>query len=193
MGSRAGGEPKALGGTSPLDDVPPRSLPFGRDLLSVKGGARWAISVFARRSACRSGSSGAEEAGFPARRVSTTSSSRRHCGRHAQRERDRRARRPLRSPRSCRSAFESLESGRACDVSMACHWAVNMASSASHGKRWGHALHAQPRRDHGPAGVADPASRETCAASRSPSATTPEATSPACSTCRPSSRRRRRG
>jgi NitT/TauT family transport system substrate-binding protein len=36
-------------------------------------------------------------------------------------------------------AFESMEAGRACDVSSACHWAVNMASSASHGMMWGHA------------------------------------------------------
>ena len=34
-------------------------------------------------------------------------------------------------------AFESMESGRACEVSSACHWAVNMASSASHGLMWG--------------------------------------------------------
>ena len=31
-------------------------------------------------------------------------------------------------------AFESMESGRACEVSSACHWAINMASSADHGK-----------------------------------------------------------
>ena len=36
-------------------------------------------------------------------------------------------------------AFESMEAGRACDVSSACHWAVNMASSAEHGRMWGHA------------------------------------------------------
>jgi hypothetical protein len=36
-------------------------------------------------------------------------------------------------------AFESMEAGRACDVSSACHWAVNMASSADHGRMWGHA------------------------------------------------------
>jgi NitT/TauT family transport system substrate-binding protein len=38
-----------------------------------------------------------------------------------------------------RGAFEGLEAGRACDVSMACHWAVNMASSGDHGRMWGHA------------------------------------------------------
>lgn len=42
-------------------------------------------------------------------------------------------------PQVVRGAFEGLEEGRACDVSMACHWAVNMASSAEHGRMWGHA------------------------------------------------------
>lgn len=41
-------------------------------------------------------------------------------------------------------AFESMESGRACDVSSACHWAVNMASSAEHGFMWGHAYSMTP-------------------------------------------------
>jgi len=36
-------------------------------------------------------------------------------------------------------AFESMEDGRACEVSSACHWAVNMASSGDHGLMWGHA------------------------------------------------------
>ena len=36
-------------------------------------------------------------------------------------------------------AFETMEAGRACDVSSACHWAVNMAGSAGHGMMWGHA------------------------------------------------------
>jgi NitT/TauT family transport system substrate-binding protein len=36
-------------------------------------------------------------------------------------------------------AFESMEAGRACDVSSACHWAVNMAASAEHGKMYGKA------------------------------------------------------
>src|ERR671930_2592185 len=34
-------------------------------------------------------------------------------------------------------AFEDMEQGRACDVSAACHWAVNAAASAGHGKMWG--------------------------------------------------------
>jgi NitT/TauT family transport system substrate-binding protein len=41
-------------------------------------------------------------------------------------------------------AFESMESGRACEVSSACHWAVNMASSAEHGIMWGHAYSMTP-------------------------------------------------
>jgi NitT/TauT family transport system substrate-binding protein len=36
-------------------------------------------------------------------------------------------------------AFERLEEGRGCDVNMACHWAVNMASSGERGRMWGHA------------------------------------------------------
>jgi len=41
-------------------------------------------------------------------------------------------------------AFESMEAGRACDVSSACHWAVNMASSTVHGVMWGHAYGVTP-------------------------------------------------
>ena len=43
-----------------------------------------------------------------------------------------------------RGAFESYEAGRACEVSSACHWAVNMASSADHGMMWGHAYSVGP-------------------------------------------------
>jgi len=47
---------------------------------------------------------------------------------------------PKRSvPQIEHGAFESLEAGRDCDVSMACHWAVNMASSTQVGRMWGHA------------------------------------------------------
>ncbi len=41
-------------------------------------------------------------------------------------------------------AYESLEDGRGCHVSSACHWAVNMASSANHGKMWGEAYGVVP-------------------------------------------------
>ena len=43
-----------------------------------------------------------------------------------------------------RGAFESMEAGRACDVSSACHWAVGMAASAQHGRMWGHAYSVTP-------------------------------------------------
>ena len=36
-------------------------------------------------------------------------------------------------------AFEDMEKGRTCDVSAACHWAVNAAASSGHGKMWGKA------------------------------------------------------
>src|SRR5919108_1254547 len=41
-------------------------------------------------------------------------------------------------------AFESMEVGRACHVSAACHWAVNMAASAQPGRMWGHAYSVTP-------------------------------------------------
>ncbi len=41
-------------------------------------------------------------------------------------------------------AYESYESGRACNVSAACHWTVNMAASAGHGKMWGNAYSVTP-------------------------------------------------
>jgi NitT/TauT family transport system substrate-binding protein len=36
-------------------------------------------------------------------------------------------------------AFEDMEQGRSCNVSAACHWAVNAAASTEHGKMWGKA------------------------------------------------------
>ncbi|HWC29608.1 MAG TPA: hypothetical protein VG845_05940, partial [Dehalococcoidia bacterium] len=48
------------------------------------------------------------------------------------------------APQVLNGAFESMEAGRACDVSSACHWAVNMASSAVHGVMWGHAYGVTP-------------------------------------------------
>jgi NitT/TauT family transport system substrate-binding protein len=41
-------------------------------------------------------------------------------------------------------AFETMEAGRSCDISAACHWAVNMAASGEHGKMWGHAYSVTP-------------------------------------------------
>ena len=42
-------------------------------------------------------------------------------------------------PEVKRGAFESLEAGRTCDISAACHWAVSMAASGAHGNMWEHA------------------------------------------------------
>lgn len=43
-----------------------------------------------------------------------------------------------------RGAFESMQAGRACEVSSACHWAVNVAATAQHGRMWGHAYAVTP-------------------------------------------------
>jgi NitT/TauT family transport system substrate-binding protein len=49
------------------------------------------------------------------------------------------------APREVRQgAFESMEAGRACEVSAACHWAVGAAASAQHGRMWGHAYSVTP-------------------------------------------------
>ena len=47
-------------------------------------------------------------------------------------------------PELRRGAFESYEDGRDCHVSEACHWTVNMASSAGHGRMWAHAYSVAP-------------------------------------------------
>jgi NitT/TauT family transport system substrate-binding protein len=41
-------------------------------------------------------------------------------------------------------AFETMEAGRTCDISSACHWAVNVAASGQHGRMWGHAYSVTP-------------------------------------------------
>jgi len=41
-------------------------------------------------------------------------------------------------------AFETMEAGRTCDISSACHWAVSMAASGQHGQMWGHAYSVTP-------------------------------------------------
>jgi NitT/TauT family transport system substrate-binding protein len=51
---------------------------------------------------------------------------------------------PVAAPTVTHGAFESYADGRACEVSSACHWAVNMASSAQHGRMWGHAYSIAP-------------------------------------------------
>jgi NitT/TauT family transport system substrate-binding protein len=40
--------------------------------------------------------------------------------------------------------FETYAAGRACDISSACHWAVNEAASAQFGRMWGHAYSVTP-------------------------------------------------
>ena len=41
-------------------------------------------------------------------------------------------------------AYETMEAGNACSVGSACHWAVNQAATASHGKMWGNAYSVTP-------------------------------------------------
>jgi hypothetical protein len=41
-------------------------------------------------------------------------------------------------------AFEDMSQGRTCDVSSACHWAVNAAAATSHGRMYGHAYSLSP-------------------------------------------------
>lgn len=40
--------------------------------------------------------------------------------------------------------FETYAAGRACDVSSACHWAVNEAATAQYGRMWGKAYSVTP-------------------------------------------------
>jgi len=42
-------------------------------------------------------------------------------------------------------AFEHMaDTARTCDISSACHWAVNMAATSDHGRMWGHAYSVTP-------------------------------------------------
>src|SRR5271154_540937 len=41
-------------------------------------------------------------------------------------------------------AYQSIEEGRACDVSGACHWTVNVAASSGHGKLYADAYSVSP-------------------------------------------------
>jgi NitT/TauT family transport system substrate-binding protein len=41
-------------------------------------------------------------------------------------------------------AFEDMSNGRSCDVSSACHWAVNAAAATNHGRMYGHAYSLSP-------------------------------------------------
>lgn len=47
-------------------------------------------------------------------------------------------------PETRRGAFESIEDGLDCHLSAACHWTVNMAAAAGHGKMWGHCYSVTP-------------------------------------------------
>jgi hypothetical protein len=53
--------------------------------------------------------------------------------------------RPRRTERGLEyGAYESYEHGREATVSCACHWTVNMAASADHGRLWGEAYSVSP-------------------------------------------------
>lgn len=41
-------------------------------------------------------------------------------------------------------AFESMQAGRQCEVSGACHWAINAAAVEGHGRMWGRAYAVAP-------------------------------------------------
>ena len=41
-------------------------------------------------------------------------------------------------------AYQTFEQGRSCDVSSACHWTVNVAASAGHGKMYGDCYSVSP-------------------------------------------------
>ncbi|HEX5115375.1 MAG TPA: hypothetical protein VFW65_09290 [Pseudonocardiaceae bacterium] len=43
-----------------------------------------------------------------------------------------------------KGAFEDMSAGRACDVSAACHWAVNAAATGGAGRMWAHAYSVTP-------------------------------------------------
>jgi hypothetical protein len=47
-------------------------------------------------------------------------------------------------PDNLNGAFQTYEKGRDASISCACHWTVNMAASASHGRLWGEAYSVSP-------------------------------------------------
>lgn len=47
-------------------------------------------------------------------------------------------------PHQIRGAYQTIEDGRTCDVSSACHWTVNMAAAAGHGRLWGNCYSLTP-------------------------------------------------
>jgi NitT/TauT family transport system substrate-binding protein len=47
-------------------------------------------------------------------------------------------------PDNLQGAYQTYEQGRDASISCACHWTVNMAASASHGRLWGEAYSISP-------------------------------------------------
>jgi hypothetical protein len=43
-----------------------------------------------------------------------------------------------------RGAYQTIEDGRTCDVSSACHWTINMSAAAGHGRLWAEAYSVTP-------------------------------------------------
>jgi len=43
-----------------------------------------------------------------------------------------------------KGAYQSIERGRTCDISSACHWTINMAAAAGHGRLWAGAYSVLP-------------------------------------------------
>ncbi len=43
-----------------------------------------------------------------------------------------------------RGAYQTIEDGRACHISSACHWTINMAAAAGHGRLWADAYSVVP-------------------------------------------------
>jgi hypothetical protein len=43
-----------------------------------------------------------------------------------------------------KGAYQTIEQGRTCDISSACHWTINMAAAAGHGKLWSAAYSVLP-------------------------------------------------
>src|SRR5437762_5452206 len=43
-----------------------------------------------------------------------------------------------------KGAYQTIEQGRSCDISAACHWTINMAAAAGHGRLWAGAYSVLP-------------------------------------------------
>jgi NitT/TauT family transport system substrate-binding protein len=43
-----------------------------------------------------------------------------------------------------KGAYQTIEQGRTCDISSACHWTINMAAAAGHGRLWAGAYSVLP-------------------------------------------------